>query len=565
MTLRNALSSLTLALVFGLAAPVHGQQTPPTGKPFSLPFNTPPGPNTWLLSQQYGNTVGAFNYGKYWYAAGQNLHFGVDFWAPCNTPVVAIGDGVIDQVDNMSFGLEPHNLTIFHQELRLTSIYGHLNVKPTVLKGQPVRRGEIIAFSGDPDRTCSSRPHLHLEVRSSNYSTAFNPMALIDADWAALASIGYQGFGGFVKNLYLPNLWQWPFDQPEVAFNQDVQNSFTVSWPPPERDAPAPQVFPAFEAPIPPDARPTLRRLTPPGCCSLPWWSPDSRAVRYWDGQGGQLASMWEVGIDAEPGTGGKIADGPPSLLSNDGQWRVEIEQGRVTVVNVATGAQTPLATGGAWPRHSPGSTRLLWHRHPADDIPGGIPPLTEIWIANADGTGRALLGTQQGGRVYWLDDERLLMVEPVGRASNESTLSIYTLSSRRKEQLATFKNLRGLSIAPGGQVLLFYLPFQDDPNASGVYGMLAQPGAVPVRLPFFGSYRWRDSKSILYLLYAGGGQMALAQYDITTGEQRQLTDPATQPFSIVNDDWTVSPDGKKVVFWSGTDSAIYVIRLTQE
>jgi len=29
--------------------------------------------------QQYGNTAGAANFGKYWYAAGQGLHFGIDF------------------------------------------------------------------------------------------------------------------------------------------------------------------------------------------------------------------------------------------------------------------------------------------------------------------------------------------------------------------------------------------------------------------------------------------------------------------------------------------------------
>jgi murein DD-endopeptidase MepM/ murein hydrolase activator NlpD len=96
-------------------------QTPE--KVFSLPFTSPPGPSTWLMSQQHGNTIGAFNYGKYWYAGGQGLHFGIDFAAPCGTPVVAIADGEIDQVDNMSFGLEPHNLTIFHRELGYIHLY----------------------------------------------------------------------------------------------------------------------------------------------------------------------------------------------------------------------------------------------------------------------------------------------------------------------------------------------------------------------------------------------------------------------------------------------------------
>src|SRR5512140_2350126 len=163
-----------LVILIGLvlsaySAPVSAQNT---SKPFSLPFNTPPGPTTWLFEQPFGNTVGAFNYGKYWYAGGQDLHFGVDFWTPCNTPVLAIADGEVDQVDNMSFGLEPHNLTIFHRDLHLTSIYGHLNAKPNLVKGQQVKRGQMIAVTGDPDKTCASRPHLHLEIRNSNYSVS---------------------------------------------------------------------------------------------------------------------------------------------------------------------------------------------------------------------------------------------------------------------------------------------------------------------------------------------------------------------------------------------------------
>src|SRR5205809_7979884 len=89
--------------------PIQAQQST---KLFSLPFATPPGPGTWLLGQPYGNTSGAARLGKYWYAAGQGLHFGIDFSTPCGTPVTAIADGVVEAVDNFSFRLEPHNLVL---------------------------------------------------------------------------------------------------------------------------------------------------------------------------------------------------------------------------------------------------------------------------------------------------------------------------------------------------------------------------------------------------------------------------------------------------------------------
>src|SRR5450432_2105411 len=105
-----ALGSLCIA-----ALPAHLDTFVPvqairqTGLPsFSLPFSAAPGPTTWLIGQQYGNTSSAYNFGKYWYGTGQGLHFGLDFAAPCKTPVVAIGDGIVDSVDNFQYGLLPH-------------------------------------------------------------------------------------------------------------------------------------------------------------------------------------------------------------------------------------------------------------------------------------------------------------------------------------------------------------------------------------------------------------------------------------------------------------------------
>ncbi len=70
LTALMALMALMLLPLLGANEGVVTAQT----KPFALPFDTPPGPGTWLLSQQYGNTLGAFNFGRYWYAGGQNLH-----------------------------------------------------------------------------------------------------------------------------------------------------------------------------------------------------------------------------------------------------------------------------------------------------------------------------------------------------------------------------------------------------------------------------------------------------------------------------------------------------------
>ena len=200
-------------------------------KPFGLPFNTPPGPNTWLVGQLYGNTAGAYRMRRAWYGAGQGLHFGIDFSARCGTPVVAVGEGVVSKVDALAHGAAPHNLMIEHAN-GYASFYGHLLERAQVEVGQAVTRGQVVGKTGDPDLTCSSRPHLHLEIRDAgSWRKAFNPVALIDADWDSLMLTGaFQR--GFERDLDHPRQWQFADDQPEVQFGGPLLNDYTNPWPP---------------------------------------------------------------------------------------------------------------------------------------------------------------------------------------------------------------------------------------------------------------------------------------------------------------------------------------------
>ncbi len=201
----------------------------PAEPPFILPFNTPPGPGTWLLGQPYGSTTGAYVQRRIFYGAGQGLHFGLDFSAPCGTEVVAIGDGIVSEVDGRH-GSPPHNLMIDHPN-GYSSFYGHLLETPDLSPGQPVMQGQTVALSGDSFGTCRSAPHLHLEIRNNFHYRAYNPVALIKADWDSLALIG--GFSrGFERDLDNPRRWQTIWDQPDIIFGADLLNEFTRPWPP---------------------------------------------------------------------------------------------------------------------------------------------------------------------------------------------------------------------------------------------------------------------------------------------------------------------------------------------
>ena len=197
--------------------------------PFILPFVAPPGPDTWLLGQSYGNTVGAFINRTIFYQAGQGIHFGLDFSAPCGTEIIAIGDGIVSEVDSQH-GSWPHNLTIDHPN-GYSSFYGHLLEKASLRPGQSIKQGEVIALTGDSFGTCRSAPHLHLEIRNNYHNAAYNPVLLIDADWDSLALIG--SFDrGYERDLDSPRRWQTLQDQPNISFGGPLLNNYTNPWPP---------------------------------------------------------------------------------------------------------------------------------------------------------------------------------------------------------------------------------------------------------------------------------------------------------------------------------------------
>lgn len=137
----------------------------------------------------------------------------------------------MSEVDNACHGAGPHNLMIDHPN-GYASFYGHLLGRPNLRRGQEVRAGEVVALTGDPDLTCSGRPHLHLEIRNApGYSLAYNPIPLIDADWERIALVG--GFPvGFERDLNDPRRWQTLADQPVIEFGEALLNNYAEAWPP---------------------------------------------------------------------------------------------------------------------------------------------------------------------------------------------------------------------------------------------------------------------------------------------------------------------------------------------
>jgi murein DD-endopeptidase MepM/ murein hydrolase activator NlpD len=323
------------ALLLLTLTPLHAQDgTRPVGTPpLIMPVAGDPGPGTWLMGQPHGNTVGSFNFGQAWYSAGQGMHFGIDISMPCGTPLVAVADGEVAWVDNGSFGSAPHNLILIHAQHNVTTLYGHLLEPAPLMQGQSVTQGQLVGYSGDPDLTCVSRPHLHFEVRSMNYRTAYNPAVWINANWNTLTTIGSFQYPMFQQDLNNPRRWMSLDDQPDIAFGGARLNDYWLTSPPPTNERPpmSPPLPLALE-PLPADTTWTLRPLNADGCCAAPRWHPTDperlyivdgtpAVVMEWDAQGNPLSVV-------------EAAPAPPT--SPDGTIRITNPGWDVTLTDAA-------------------------------------------------------------------------------------------------------------------------------------------------------------------------------------------------------------------------------------
>ncbi len=547
-----------LLLIFAITPAPPTQIVRAQTPPLRLPMASQPGVNTWLLGQPYGNTIGAFLRGDDWYRAGQRLHFGMDFAMPCGTPLVAVGDGEVLFVDDLGFGSAPHNL-VLRLDAGYTALYGHLLNRAPLRPGARVAAGDLVGYSGDPDETCDSRPHLHLEIRSLDYQTAYNPAALIDANWHALAAIGGFSYPLFQQDITNARRWMHIDDQPDVRFFGAALNRYTLPYPDTRFGTP-PLAAPPARAPLafPTDA--ARRRLAYDGCCVGAWWDArDPDRLYTLDGGENARATIfsWNTGTSADLAF---IGDAPPPVLSPDGGRAIlPISAGEYLLRETDTGAERRISTGGSFPAFSTDNRLLMWTTT-APAVTLGAPPLTTVWVADGDGANARALVSISNGSAAWLDTHRLLLTERVGLLSRLSVIDVRTGESFTLGDPAGYTRIRGVSIAPGGGRVMFYTTHAPDPAESGVYAIATTPGAPSQRLPWFGAWRWRDADTVYYLPYAPARPLhALHAYSLIDGREAVLIDGATG-FLVANGDWTVSADGRRIAFTDARDRTTWVI-----
>jgi hypothetical protein len=525
----------------------------PIERPFQLPFAQPASPETWLMAQPYGNTTGAYRQRNTTYGASGGIHFGLDLSAPCGTELVAIADGVVFAVDG-PFGSPPHNLMIDHPELGYASMYGHLLEAPDLVPGQRVRQGEVIALVGDSRETCYSRPHVHLEVRDLDHIRKFNPVALVDANWDNLALIGGDG-RDFARDLDEPRKWQSLYDQPEARTGGAIVNDFDNPWPLDwEKGIASPVQYAASQQErviaIPLRSTPAGRQITTGDCCTQPYWDEGSSEVRFIDQPGLDVPlGIWGVDL-AQPEAGPQLVSERLGVYSPDGTLIAypDRETGLAVIERLADGQLWVLDTQGRGLRFTPDSRHVIWTTYD-EDAPRDSREET-MWLANVDGSdARALLRARRTDAVAWLSAGELLMTRRIPGGSDQQLFTLSLSDGGQRELLQASPRMRGLALSPDRRYMVYYVTFETESAENGVWLMdLQNPGQPAQKLPFFGTYRWRDDRRLIYVPFDPiATYHDFYEYNVVTGQEYPLFPDGTK-LTIANNDWQVSPDGRKIV-----------------
>ena len=558
--------------------PLQSDTPAESERPFRLPFAEPSGLDTWLMAQPYGNTSGAFRQRFTTYGASGGIHFGVDLSAPCGTEIVAIADGIVFAVDG-PFGSPPHNLMIDHPQVGYASMYGHLLQAPNLIPGEVVKQGEVIALTGDTAETCYGRPHLHLEIRDLAHVRKYNPALLIEANWDNLILIGNSG-RDFERDLQEPRKWQTLYDQPEVQTGGPIVNDFAYPWPfdwsrqTADSLMPTNLFIPASLVTQLPDPAPLAilafgHQITAGNCCTQPYWNKDSTQVRFLDQpEPGAPLGIWGVDI-TETGSAPQLVTERLGNFSPDGTLvaypgRTE---GMTVIERLADGETWEIDTQGRSPNFTPDSQHITWAVYD-DDAPSDN--REEImWLANVDGSdARVLLRLRRTSLLTWLAGDKLLASRRIPGGSDEQLFILSTADGSETELLQTPRR-RGLALSPDRRYLVYYVTFEPETDKNGLWLLdLQDSKPAPQKLPFFGSYRWRDDERLIYVPFDPEPTTHnFYEFNVRTGQTRSLFPTGTN-LTIANSDWRISPDGRKIALVAAngaTLDGVWVLELDQD
>jgi dipeptidyl aminopeptidase/acylaminoacyl peptidase len=329
---------------------------------------------------------------------------------------------------------------------------------------------------------------------------------------------------------------------------------------PGQRPSPTP---PATLEPSATPFAPPLTRLTDPGCCAQPFWSADSSLVLFLD----KPEPTAKTAIYGAPITGGapQIVSERVGIPSPDGRYLAFQDENRQTAIHdVASGEEWALDNKSLRPFFSPTSQRLAWAETIEESSSDFSRRTTIVSVSNLDGgDAHEAITIYGGGIAGWLDDNRLLLAGRLQQDDPDVLIFAFNVTDNTIANIVSENRIRNVSIGPGGQWLLYSVTL--DPTNSAIDGLwiVKSDGSQRFKVEVVGSARWRDATHLLIIPFdSGAPSHRLWQFDTETGSATSITNPDVTPFRVAQADWSVSRDGKYVVFVNEQDQALWLITL---
>ena len=319
----------------------------------------------------------------------------------------------------------------------------------------------------------------------------------------------------------------------------------------------------ATPVPSPSPTPPVLHQLTSGGCCTQPFWSPDSRRVLFIDRPAPDVpVGIWGVDV-TRPNPTPELVTERIAFYTADMTLLVELSEDTTVIERLADGARWTVPAGGRPVSISPGQKRIAWQV--TDESLPFERQITQVWVASLDGTDARQVATlPRGGFGGWISEDVLLLSGRVSLESREQVLYAFSLTSGDTTGLVRAERLRGGLLSPDGAWLACYVALDPDPSQNGLW-LVRTDGSERRQLDrdLFGAYQWRDAERLLIIPFRPQAvSHEFWEVDVSTGEARRLTDPTITPFKVANGDWTVSPDGRHVAFVESRDHNIWLLTL---
>ena len=316
---------------------------------------------------------------------------------------------------------------------------------------------------------------------------------------------------------------------------------------------------------------PRAIQLTTGGCCTQPFWSPDSLEIRFIDKPDeASPVGIWGVPLD-QPQAAPVLVSERIELSTALPDYLIETVGDTTTIERLADGQRWTVPAQGRTVRLSPDRSRIAWSITNADLEPER--QVAAVWVANLDGSDARQVATlPRGGVSGWISNDVLLVSGRESLQAQEQTLSALSLADGATTELARAERLRGQVLSPSGQWIVYYTTFDADPSKNGMWLVRTDgSGSRQLDREFFGAYQWRgcpdgcgpqDDRLLIVPFDPEAAFHRLVEVNPATGNAKPLTDPAVTPFKIANGDWRVSPDGNTVVFVESGDRNIWAIGL---